>query len=113
MKKIPHLAQKLLYLGIFAAVILAARCLKLPCVYIYFLDTPCPGCGMTRACMAALRLDIAGAFSYHWMFWSVPVLLVYYFLDGRVFKNKILNAGLLWFIGFGFLANWIYTLFFR
>ena len=112
MRKIPQLKEKLLLLLIFAAVILTARFLKLPCIYMYFLHIPCPGCGMTRAVFSALRLDFAAAFSYHWMFWSIPVLLVYFFLDGKVFSNRLINRGLLWLIGAGFLANWIRSLFF-
>lgn len=29
---------------------------------------PCPACGMTRACMAALRFDFSAAFYYHPLF---------------------------------------------
>jgi len=110
MKRIPQLREKLLLLLIFAAVILTARLLKLPCIYMYFLHIPCPGCGMTRAVFSALWLDFAAAFSYHWMFWSIPILLMYFFLDGKVFPNKLLNRGILLLIGAGFLANWGYSL---
>lgn len=113
MKPIAQLKEKLLLLGVFAAVILTARALKLPCIYLHFLGFPCPGCGMTRAVFSALRLDFAAAFSYHWMFWSVPVLLVMFLLDGKLFKQKLLNRLLLVLIGVGFAANWIYSLFFR
>ena len=33
---------------------------------------PCPGCGMTRAWLAALHLDLAGAFRLHPLFWMAP-----------------------------------------
>lgn len=113
MKRIPQLKQKLLLLGIFSGVVLCARLWKLPCIYMHFLRIPCPGCGMTRAVFSALRLDFAAAFSYHWMFWSIPLLLVYFLLDGKIFHKKWLNRGILLLIGVGFLANWIYSLFFR
>jgi len=113
MKHIPQPKQKLLLLGILTATVLTARALKLPCIYLHFLGVPCPGCGMTRAVFSALRLDFAAAFSYHWMFWSVPVLLALFLLDGKLFKPKLLNRLLFWLIGLGFAANWIYSLFFR
>lgn len=113
MRPIKDWKEKLLYLGIYAAVILGARALDLPCVFRYFLHFPCPGCGMTRAMFCLLELDIAGAFSYHWMFWSIPILLLYYFYDGTLLPQKWLNRGLLIAIGIGFLANWIFTIFWR
>ena len=112
MPKIKDLKQKLLYLGIFGAAILCMRLLDLPCVYLHFLHIPCPGCGMTRACLRALQLDFAGAFSSHPMFWSIPVLFVMYFLDGKLFSKQKWNVALLVIIGIGFLANWIRVLFF-
>lgn len=113
MKSIPQLKQKLLLLAILAAAVLTARFLELPCIYLRFLGIPCPGCGMTRAVFSALRLDFAAAFSYHWMFWSVPVLLVMFLLDGKLFRQRLLNRLLLWFIAAGFAANWVCSLFFR
>ncbi len=32
----------------------------------------CPGCGMTRACISALRLDFAAAFEYHPLWVVLP-----------------------------------------
>ena len=113
MRPIKDWKEKLLYLGIYTAVILGARALDLPCVFRYFLHFPCPGCGMTRAMFCLLELDIAGAFSYHWMFWSIPILLLYYFYDGKLLPQKWLNRGLLIAIGIGFAANWIFTIFYR
>ena len=35
------------------------------CPIKYLLGISCPGCGMTRACLSALRLDLRAAFYYH------------------------------------------------
>ena len=35
------------------------------CPIKYLLGISCPGCGMTRALLAALRLDLAAAFGYN------------------------------------------------
>ena len=113
MKPIPQRKYKLLVLGLVAAAVLLARILEMPCFFLEYLGFPCPGCGMTRAVFSALRLDLAAAFSYHWMFWSVPILLAFFLLDGKLFKQKLLNRLILLLIGGGFIANWIYSLFFR
>ena len=46
------------------------------CVFLYFLGIPCPGCGMTRALAAVLRGDAASAFSFHPLWWTLPLLLL-------------------------------------
>ena len=42
------------------------------CPFRFFFGISCPGCGMTRALLAALRLDFAAAFSYHPLFFLLP-----------------------------------------
>lgn len=48
----------------------------------------CPACGLSRAWLAAFRLDIASAFAYHPMFWSIPVLALLFLWDGRPFGSE-------------------------
>lgn len=83
---------------------------QIPCLFRLFLHIPCPGCGMTRAYLSLLRGDWRGAFGYHPMFWSVPLLALWYCTDGHLFRRKwpdrILTAVLL----LGFLAHWIHQL---
>ena len=51
------------------------------CPIKHVLGISCAGCGMTRACMSALRLDFAAAFSYHplWIVLPFGVPLGIYF----------------------------------
>ena len=49
---------------------------------------------------------VGAAFSEHAMFWSVPLLYLYILADGRLFKNTLLNYGVLIAIGVGFLVVW-------
>lgn len=102
--------EKIILLAVFAVLIFAAQKLGISCIWLYVTKIPCPGCGITRACLAALRLDFAKAFSFNPMFWSVPVLLLYFFLDGRLFKSKAADIWLFCGICAGFLINWLIKL---
>lgn len=53
----------------------AVLLLDVGCVFRRITGIPCPGCGMTRAHLAALRLDFRGAFYYHPL-WFLPVPLI-------------------------------------
>lgn len=83
---------------------------SVPCIFQTLFSIPCPGCGMTRAYLSLLHLDFAAAFSFHPMFWSVPILYLYVLYDGKLFLNKRLNMGVLIAIGVGFLLSYIRTL---
>ena len=91
MKKPDNLGRKLLGLAGAALVLVVWYLLDLPCLFRYFFSIPCPGCGMTRAWLAALRLDFPAAFRWHPMFWSIPLLAVYIVYDGKLFPNKAVN----------------------
>lgn len=54
----------LFYLGLEAA--------GITCPILFLTGISCAGCGMSRAWMALLRLDVAAAFRFHPLFW-VPV----------------------------------------
>lgn len=73
--------------------ILALALFKLsgiPCVSRYFFGVSCPGCGMTRAWLSAVRLDFEQAFYYHPMFLAVPFVALIV-----IFRRKI-PAWLFW-----------------
>lgn len=80
--------------------------LKIPCIFKAVTGLECLGCGMTRAVLSALEFDFKSAFSYHIMFWSVPLFVLLIFKDGRIFKNKHLNLSLYILLGVGFLVNY-------
>ena len=46
------------------------------CPIKYITGISCAGCGMSRAWMAFLHLDIAKAFAYHPLFWLVPIAVI-------------------------------------
>ena len=56
------------------------------------LGVPCPGCGMTRAWLQALRLDFAGAFRWHPLFWTLPLLVLLFLFCNRLPKKAVVAA---------------------
>lgn len=67
------------------------------CPFLYFFGIPCPGCGMTRALIAAVRFDFKAAFYYHPLFFVVIIAAVYMLLKltGRVSVSKKAENNLL------------------
>jgi hypothetical protein len=85
--------------------------LGLPCPFERFLHIPCMGCGMSRAWMSVLNLDFQAAFSYHFMFWSVPPMVLCFWLDWEPFSKKWANTLLYTVVLAGFGINWLIHLF--
>jgi len=56
-------------------------------IYTLF-HIPCPGCGLTRASLSALRLDFKSALAYHPLFFILPLLMLYVFFRDA-FKLKL------------------------
>lgn len=110
--KISYLKEKLIFTAGYLVLVLALRWFGVPCIFKAVFGIPCPGCGMTRAFLAALRLDLAAAFGYHMMFWSMPILYAYFLLDKGFFRQKLWDGLLLGLIGAGFLVNWILNIIF-
>lgn len=106
MVKAKDLKEKILITILYLFIILLAYHLNFSCVYRQFLNIPCPGCGMTRACLSVLKFDFVKAFNFHPMFWSVPILYLYFLFDGNLFKNKKINMIVFGLIVMGFLTNW-------
>lgn len=58
------------------AVYAAFHILGIGCPIRWITGISCAGCGMTRAYLSLLHLDIRQAFIYHPLFWSVPMVLL-------------------------------------
>ena len=44
------------------------------CLFYHTTGLPCPSCGMTRAFIRLLTGDVGGAFQYHPLFFTVPLI---------------------------------------
>ena len=61
MRLLKNGAKLLLFATVFVLILL----LFYHCPFRYFFDVPCPGCGMTRALLAAFMGDLEKAFFFH------------------------------------------------
>ena len=74
--RVPGVLQSALSLvGYVVVAGLALYLTDIGCVFRTVTGIPCPGCGMTRAWLAVLRLDFAAALAYHPLFWIVPAAI--------------------------------------
>jgi len=78
------------------------------CVFLHCFGIPCPGCGMTRAFLALLKLDFWEAFKYNALIFYMPYLFLYIFFDWKGHIHKFF----LIFIGFSAIVNWVIKLLF-
>jgi len=108
--KIKNFKDKLFTCFLLAIIVICFAVFEIPCFFKQLFGISCFGCGMTRAYINLLQLDFIGAFKMHPMFWSVPILLVFYLFDWKIFKSRFFNNAALILIGLGFLANWVVSL---
>lgn len=57
--------------------------LGISCPIKFITGVSCAGCGMTRAWLHVFRLDLNAAFHFHPLFWTIPVMVVLFFLRKR------------------------------
>ena len=81
------------------------------CPFLYLFKIPCPGCGMTRACKALLRLDFRAAIHYNYLF-PIPILWVGYQSIRRYLQPNTKWENLFLFLSILlFIIRWLIILF--
>lgn len=105
--KISNPLQKIAFTLGYIAVVAVLYIAGAECIFKSFFSIACPGCGITRALISVLRFDFAAAIHHNPMVFSLPILYLYFLVDGGLFKSKILNIVLLSLIGAGFLIVWL------
>lgn len=79
------------------------------CPIKFLTGISCPGCGMTRAVLAAIQLKFHEAFYYHPLFFLVPLIMVLYLFEDYL---KPLYVKYLWgVISIAFLTVYFLRLF--
>ena len=81
--------------------------LGVSCIYLCLLGIPCPGCGMTRALLALLRLDFAAAFTLHPMIFTMPLVYLYFLFEENLFHNRRVDRVIWIALGIGFFLGGI------
>lgn len=109
--RISHPWMKAAGFTAFAATVVLFKVLGVHCIFRMLTGINCPGCGMTRAYMELLHFNIAGAFRFNFMFWSVPVAAAYVLTDGVLFRSRAVNIAVLAAIGAGFTLLFVLRLF--
>lgn len=69
--------------------LIAAFYLTFGCPIRFFTGISCPGCGMSRAVLALLRLDIGLAIEMHPLVFLLPVAAAVYLLRRRIPKKAM------------------------
>ena len=82
--------------------------LKLPCPIKLFTGVSCGGCGITRAWISVLSLNISDAFYYHPLFWTVPIAGLVFLFQDRI-PNRVYKM-LVYLLAIAFLTVYIYRL---
>ena len=72
------------------------------CILKLTIGFPCPGCGMTRAMLALLRLDFIKAFEYNPFIFALPIVVVCIAFKHVPLIQKIMNNK---WVGLGFVLS--------
>lgn len=91
MRKPTNLALKLMLFALFFALAGLSVLFHYQCPILRLTGIICPGCGMSRAWLAALHLDFKQAFYYNPVFWFIPVIMLFILFDFRLFRKRMPN----------------------
>ncbi len=69
--------------------VIAVFYLTFGCPIRFFTGIACPGCGMTRAVFALLRLDFSTALEMHPLVFLLPVAVIIYLFRRRIPKKAM------------------------
>lgn len=104
--------RKELICAVTAVVVLytAMESIGITCPIKFVTGISCAGCGMSRAWIAFLQLDMAKAFEYHPLFWLPPiaviVLLCKYKINIKIYKIIIFTIIIMFAIVYIYRLIW-------
>ena len=89
----------------------------IPCLFYLITGWQCPGCGISRACLALLHLDFRGALQHHALIFVILIYAGWTLSDATIryirhgvwlpqLRPVVLNlCFLILFVGYGILRN--------
>lgn len=89
LKKLLLRGGTLLAVGLAYLIFVLVTSWRIPCVFYLISGKYCPGCGVTRMCVALARLDLKAAFGHNALvFCLLPFLLVLMLCKAVAFVKK-------------------------
>lgn len=85
--------ERFLAVAVIVVFYLFLELMGITCPILYVTGISCAGCGMSRAWLSLLKLDIAEAFSYHPLFW-LPMPAAVLLLFQRRIPERIFRWGI-------------------
>lgn len=86
---------------------------KIGCIFNWLTGIPCPACGITRSCVAFLRLDIKKAFEYHALTLLLVPFLIYILIGERpYFKSRKSETAVIIILTIITFSYYLFRLFF-
>ena len=91
--------------------------IAIPCIFHLVTGLKCPGCGVTRMCVALMHLDFRSAYEYNQMIFILSPVLLFIFLtcvigyirnghwETNRTQNVVLYVCIALLIGFGIARN--------
>ena len=102
MKKILKILGMLLLIGMLVII------LDVGCLFRYVTGFPCPGCGVTRACISFVQGHIVDAFYWHPLFWlTVPLLVICVFTNGKLARSDKTNHRIWMILGCMYITVYV------
>ncbi len=97
--------------GIVFLVYIITMAAGISCPIKFLTGISCAGCGMTRACLSALRFDFTAAFEYHPLWITLP-FTAFFLIFFKLKKNEKAFDITLFVFAFIMFAVYFYRLFF-
>ena len=71
------------------AILVLSECIAIPCIFYEITGLYCPGCGMTRAVKALVRLDVYSSFRNNILLYTVfPIIFILEIMNLKFKNNK-------------------------
>lgn len=75
--KICKYILSLLLIGLSYGIFVRKTGFAIPCIFYRITGLQCPGCGVTRMCLALMRLDFVAAYHYNKLLFIISPVIVF------------------------------------